>query len=64
LHRATGFQSQLVEIPFPGIFCDPLLQHESPQGTIGTNVVKTVIMDTGVRHMGCHLLDRFISTQL
>ena len=64
LHGSGGFQCEFIEIHLAIVPRNHTLPHQTPEVAISRDIIETVIVDTDVCHVGCHLLNRVPSTDL
>src|SRR5262249_25688650 len=64
LHRAAHLQRELVEPQLPFVRRDAALAREGPQVPVRADVVEAVVVDTDVREVRRHPLDRARTAQL
>ena len=63
LHRTGYFQCQFIEIPFPLLITNFSLSDEAPKISICGDVVKAMIVNTHMRNVSGHSLDRALAAQ-
>ena len=64
LHRAADLQRQLVEPDFPVGRVDATFTRQSPQRTVGADVVEAVIVNARVREVRRHPRERALAAEI
>ena len=57
LYSTSHFESQFTEVSLPVLIGDTTFVHHPPNISIGTDIVESVVVDTGMCEVGCHHVD-------
>ena len=57
LYSTSYFECQFTEVSLLALIGDTTFVHHPPNISVGTDIVEPVIVDTGMREVGCHHVD-------